>query len=83
MPKFNGYGEVVTTQQPGNALHGNSHVDGTDNIVINNGSTYTGRFHPSGATNAVVVASRAQTNNPNGSANIILSKTGSGYTFVG
>lgn len=83
MPRYNNRGETELNSVAGNALHGRNAVDGTLNFVVNNGLTYTGYNHPSGAINAVITTSRAQSIHPNGSQYIILQADGVGYTPVG
>jgi hypothetical protein len=83
MPKHNARGEVELTSVAGNALHGRNAADGSTNFVINDGSTYTGYNHRSGAINGVITTSRAATRHPNGSQYVILQADGVGYTPVG
>lgn len=83
MPLYNSAGEVELTSVAGNALHGRQAANGSINYVVNDGSTYTGYNHPSGAINAVITTSRAQALHPNGSQYIILQADGVGYTPVG
>lgn len=83
MPRRNPKGEVELTSVAGNALHGRHAVDGSENFVINDGSTYTGFYHRSGAMNGVITTSRAAARHPNGSQYVILQADGVGYTPVG
>lgn len=83
MPRKNAKGEVEITSVAGNALHGFHNPDGSENYVINDGSSYTGLYHRSGAMNAVITTSRAAARHPNGSQFVILQADGVGYTPVG
>lgn len=82
MSLYNADGQVRTTQVGGSSYTGLDATDGSWNIVINDGTSIKGLYHPCGALNAVIVTdSSAGYYSKNGSMNVIANTTG-GYSPV-
>lgn len=76
-------GKNLCTVVSGSSYTGLYAVDGTWNIVTNDGTTLKGSQHPCGALNAVIVTDPSSPYYaPNGSINVITRDSGVTYTTV-
>lgn len=82
---YNSDGQLILTQVNGLSYTGLYAADGSWNIVINDGSTISGKYHPCGALNAVITTNpSAGAIAPNGSMYVILNNNGTySPTFTG